>query len=131
MEDSISSEGQLAREDVLGNEDMLKILFSGLSMRDLCRVSGVCRMWREVSQADEFWKVINLEGSIKRPNQVGLTGLMQTLPRRSNSPGELSCAAPLQVLQLLKRHPNVQELDLRFVSMDGFMARPIFNNLKR
>ena len=75
MEDSISSEGQLARDDVLGNEDMLKILFSALSMRDLCRVSGVCRMWRGVSQADEFWKVINLEGSIKRPNQVGLTRL--------------------------------------------------------
>lgn len=62
--------GLAATEDALGNADILKILFSGLSIKELCRVSAVSKYWHAVSQAPELWNKIVFWGSPLTSSQV-------------------------------------------------------------
>ena len=57
-------------ESVLGNADILKLLFGQLDLSDLCRVSSVCQLWRSVSCADEFWRNVSFDGRYLYPAQV-------------------------------------------------------------
>lgn len=57
-------------EDVLTNRDMLKLMFSALSLSDLCKVCTVCHTWRTVSCSEEFWRDVSFEGRYVRQSQV-------------------------------------------------------------
>lgn len=68
----IGAEGQAAVDAVLGNSDILKMLFGRLDLRELSRLSGVCKYWKQIIQSDELWKDINFERSTSHPKQVSL-----------------------------------------------------------
>lgn len=59
-----------AAESVLRNPDILRLLFSQLVMEDLCRVGATCRLWRAVSQSDEFWATVDFTRRLIRQDQV-------------------------------------------------------------
>ena len=48
----------LTAADVLGQRDLAQHIFSFLSPRELARVAGVCRLWRDISSCTRLWEPI-------------------------------------------------------------------------
>ena len=60
-----------ARESVLRNADILRLLFQDLDLEDLLRAASTCRTWFRVSQSPEFWANLDFSGRKVRARQVG------------------------------------------------------------
>ena len=60
-----------ARESVLRNADILRLLFRDLDLEDLLRAASTCRTWSRVSQSPEFWADLDFSGRKVRARQVG------------------------------------------------------------
>lgn len=60
----------LAVDIVLSNTDLLKNVFSCLDIPDICRSAAVCKLWRTVSDADDFWTRVSFENRIVSKEQV-------------------------------------------------------------
>ena len=69
-----------ARESVLRNADILRLLFRDLDLEDLLRAASTCRTWFRVSQSPEFWADLDFSGRKVRARQVGHS-LRQVSPR--------------------------------------------------
>ena len=63
-------EAEDARESVLRNADILRLLFKDLDLEDLLRASATCRVWFRVSQSEEFWGSLDFSGRKVRARQV-------------------------------------------------------------
>lgn len=59
-----------ARESVLRNADILRLLFKDLDLEDLLRAAATCRLWFKVSQSAEFWGSLDFSGRKVRARQV-------------------------------------------------------------
>lgn len=59
-----------ARESVLRNADILRLLFRDLDLEDLLRAASTCRTWSRVSQSPEFWANLDFSGRKVRARQV-------------------------------------------------------------
>lgn len=44
-------------------EDLLHLVFSFLSQRDLCKAGATCRQWKVASMHEDFWSCLNLEAA--------------------------------------------------------------------
>lgn len=55
-------EGDVAREHVLTDNNLLSAIFGHLCLEDLCRAARVRACWRAVTNNQEFWQTINLKG---------------------------------------------------------------------
>jgi hypothetical protein len=65
-----SFEVEDARQSVLCNADILRLLFKDLDLADLLRAASTCRIWRTVSQCPEFWASLDFSGRNVRARQV-------------------------------------------------------------
>lgn len=65
-----SFEVEDARQSVLRNADILRLLFKDLDLEDLLRAASTCRIWRTVSQSPEFWASLDFSGRKVRARQV-------------------------------------------------------------
>ena len=63
-------EAEDARESVLRNADILRLLFKDLDLEDLLRAAATCRVWFKVSQSEEFWGSLDFSGRNVRARQV-------------------------------------------------------------
>lgn len=63
-------EAEDARESVLRNADILRLLFKDLDLEDLLRAASTCRIWFKVSQSAEFWASLDFSGRKVRASQV-------------------------------------------------------------
>ena len=59
-----------AKESVLRNADILRLLFRDLDLEDLLRAASTCRAWSRVSQSPEFWANLDFSGRKVRARQV-------------------------------------------------------------
>ena len=92
-----SLNGAAAVESVLSNMDILKLLFAQLDLPDLCRVSSVCKTWRTVSCADEFWRDVSFEGRLAYCSQARATSRVSEPACGLSRPpdAKLSCVGSL------------------------------------
>lgn len=114
-----------AELDVLCNQDLLKLLFEKLGRLALCSAGATCRQWRQVAASDEFWTSLDFTGLGISPWQVPPCGVrFFLLPAKAFYTTCLSCSFSIsytyfsymfemQMMPLLRRHPNVQVLNLR------------------
>ena len=115
-----------AELDVLCNQDLLKLLFEKLGRLALCSVGATCRQWRQVAASDEFWTSLDFTGLGTSPWQVSPCGVKFPAAACKHMCTLLSCSSSIhyaclsylfgtQMVPLLRRHPNVQVLNLRGV----------------
>ena len=64
-------EGDSAKEQVLTNQDLMRLIFGHLCLEDLCRSAMVRARWREITANPEFWRTINLRGRTLMVSKVG------------------------------------------------------------
>lgn len=46
---------------VLGNPYLVKSVFQCLSVQDLCGSAAVCKLWRQISDSNDFWAHVSFE----------------------------------------------------------------------
>lgn len=81
-----------AREEVFLNEDLMKLIFSHLSLEDLCRAGIVRRRWRDVTNNPSFWRVIDLDGKALAVAKVQRAPRPAGWGKRSGCAYSTSCA---------------------------------------
>ena len=70
MPKAMAFEAEDARESVLRNADILRLLFKDLDLEELLRAAATCRVWFKVSQSEEFWGSLDFSGRKVRARQV-------------------------------------------------------------